>query len=88
MRMRNVIFAGMILGALTVRSARADDDTAKLFKSQCASCHGQDGKGQTTPGRAAGVKDWTDGKTLSPLTDADLEKRSGRERWGTTTARP
>ena len=32
--------------------ARADDvATLKLYKSQCSTCHGLDGEGQTTAGR-------------------------------------
>ena len=61
--------------------ARADDAaTLKLFKAQCATCHGLDGKGQTTAGKKVGTKDWTDPKVLKPLSDADVEKaiRTGK----------
>ena len=49
-------------------------ETLKLFKSQCATCHGLDGKGQTTVGKKNGVKDWTDGKTLKTFTDAKIRE--------------
>jgi mono/diheme cytochrome c family protein len=78
--MRTFIVCLVMLGAATV--ARADDDPVlKLFKSQCSTCHGKDGKGQTTAGKAAGVKDWTDGKTLKTLTDAQFveQVRSGKK---------
>ena len=60
---------------LIASPALADDAaTLKLFKAQCASCHGLDGKGQTTAGKKVGVKDWTDPKVLKPLSDADVIK--------------
>ena len=61
--------------------ARADDAaTLKLYKAQCSTCHGLDGKGQTTAGKKVGTKDWTDPKVLKPLSDADVQKaiRTGK----------
>jgi len=42
--------------------ARAEDapDVAALWKKNCASCHGEDGKGQTKAGKQKKVKDMTD----------------------------
>lgn len=61
---------------LTTTPALADDAaTLKLFKANCATCHGLDGKGATTAGKKAGVKDWSDGKTLNAMSDADIEKQ-------------
>jgi mono/diheme cytochrome c family protein len=71
--------AFVLIAALAVlgTSSRAapDDAAAKLFKSRCSVCHGLDGKGDTTAGKAAGVKDWTDGKTIAAMTDAQIEER-------------
>ncbi len=64
----------LVPSAAVAEGAGADEDTLKLYKSQCATCHGADGKGQTTPGKRAGAKDWTDGKTLEALNDAAIEK--------------
>jgi mono/diheme cytochrome c family protein len=70
-----IIFLGsaLLVGALALLkpqpSLGSDDATTKLFKIQCANCHGMDGKGQTTAGKQAGVKDWSDGKTLKALSD-------------------
>lgn len=61
--------------------AVADDAaTVKLYKAQCATCHGLDGKGQTTAGKKVGTKDWTAPKVLQPLPDPDVEKaiRTGK----------
>lgn len=55
--------------------ARADDAAnQKLFKAQCASCHGLDGKGQTTAGKKVGVKDWTSPTDLKDFKMTDVEK--------------
>lgn len=65
--------------------ANADDAaTVKLFKAQCATCHGLDGKGQTTAGKKVGTKDWSDPKVLKPLSNADVEKaiRTGKSEGG------
>jgi cytochrome c553 len=59
-----VLVAALILGATI---ARADDaaaggatDVAALWKKNCASCHGEDGKGQTKAGKQKKVQDLTD----------------------------
>jgi len=55
-------------------SVQADDTSVKLYKAQCATCHGLDGRGQTTAGKKLGVKDWADPKTLKAMSDEDVEK--------------
>ena len=65
-------FASALVGS---GFARADDAaTLKLFKAQCASCHGLDGKGQTTAGRKVGVKDWTNPADLKDFKITDITK--------------
>jgi len=39
------------------------------YKRHCAICHGNDGKGETTGGEKAGVKDYTDPKVSEKLKD-------------------
>jgi mono/diheme cytochrome c family protein len=61
--------------------AHADDAaTTKLFKAQCATCHGLDGKGQTTAGKKVGTRDWSDPKGLKTMSDDDVVKaiKAGR----------
>ena len=67
----------LVLAVLANASLAAADDavTLKLFKAQCATCHGLDGKGQTTAGKKVGTKDWTDPKGLKLMSDADVEKQ-------------
>lgn len=53
-----------------VVAARAEDFDAKAaFDSKCAICHGKDGKGETTMGKKAGCKDFTDAKVQDAITD-------------------
>lgn len=65
----------LLLGVLTTATmANADEATIKLYKAQCATCHGLDGRGQTTAGKKVGVKDWSDPKTLKAKSDAEIEQ--------------
>lgn len=41
----------------------------EIWREECASCHGPDGKGETRAGRRAGVKDFTDVEYQSSWTD-------------------
>ena len=50
---------------LTVRAA----DSKELYTSQCAKCHGADGKGDTKMGKKLGAKDYTDAKVQADLKD-------------------
>ena len=49
--------------------ANAEDVTTATFRKRCATCHGMDGKGDTTAGQEVGPKDWTDGKTLTSVSN-------------------
>jgi cytochrome c6 len=50
--------------------ARADD-SATLFKGKCAACHGDDGSGSSTMGKALGAKDLRSAE-VQKQTDAQL----------------
>jgi mono/diheme cytochrome c family protein len=80
--MRNVLALALLASASPVRADEAA--TVKLFKAQCATCHGLDGKGQTTAGKKIGTKDWSDPKVLKPLSDADVVKaiKTGKSEGG------
>jgi len=57
-----------IAGVLMLPTAvRADDAAAQLYKTKCAGCHGPDGKGETTMGKALKLRD---------LASADVQKQS------------
>lgn len=52
------LLAGVL--ALGAGHARAEDmDLPALWKKNCASCHGEDGKGQTKAGKTKKVQDLT-----------------------------
>lgn len=64
-----------LLALSMTRTAQAEEPTtATVFKERCALCHGPDGMGQTVMGKKLGVKDWSDGKTLNWMSDADAAK--------------
>lgn len=47
------------------------EDGAALFKAKCAACHGQDGSGNTTMGKKAGLRDLGSAE-VQKQTDAEL----------------
>lgn len=71
--MKKLLVLGIAAMALAALSARADDAKSTYEKS-CASCHGTDGKGQSKMGQKLGVKDFTDAKVQSDMTDAAATK--------------
>ena len=72
--MKKVIQASMVLMALALvfsTASFAADSGADLFKSKCASCHGADGKGETTMGKNLKLKDLGSAE-VQGKSDADL----------------
>ena len=61
---------------LLTPSARAQDTTASLYKTKCAVCHGADGNGETTIGKATKIR---------PLNSADVQKQSDADMSGIIT---
>src|SRR5580693_8438024 len=55
---------------LTPSIARAQN-AAGTYKGKCAGCHGADGKGNTAPGKALGVHDFSSDE-VTKTNDADL----------------
>jgi mono/diheme cytochrome c family protein len=51
--------------------AAAQSDGQKLFDVNCAKCHGPDGSGNTTVGKAVGAKDLGSAEAKK-LTDAEI----------------
>lgn len=60
-----------LVAATLAPAARADDASAKLYQSKCAACHGPDGAGNTTAGKALKVRDFHDPE-VQKQSDADL----------------
>ena len=59
----------LLLSAATARAA--DDATMKLYQAKCSACHGADGSGNTTVGKALKLKDIRDPE-VQKMSDADL----------------
>ena len=49
----------ILSAALLLATPAAFGDAAALYASKCKSCHGADGKGQTTMGKKSKAKDYT-----------------------------
>ncbi len=72
--MKRVIRASIVVMALAFVFSTvsfAADSGADLFKAKCASCHGPDGKGETTMGKNLKLKDLGSAEVQSK-SDADL----------------
>jgi mono/diheme cytochrome c family protein len=60
----------LVVGLMAPSPARAQN-AAATYKAKCAGCHGVDGKGNTGPGKALGVHDFTS-EEVTKMSDADL----------------
>jgi mono/diheme cytochrome c family protein len=72
-------FSAKIIGALLLSGladgyVRAGDDVGKIWDTNCAACHGKDGKGKTMMGRKLDIKDLTDAKVQAACDDAQAIK--------------
>jgi cytochrome c6 len=71
-RLVSTTLASLVLLTVSVLPSRADDATgAVLYKTKCAACHGADGKGETTMGKANKLKD-LGSEDVQKESDADL----------------
>jgi cytochrome c553 len=69
---RRLLFITML--ALLVASVSfAAPGAADTYKTKCATCHGPDGKGETTIGKSMKIRDLTSAE-VQKQTDADLQK--------------
>jgi mono/diheme cytochrome c family protein len=66
--MKKLLAIGLTVFVASAVSALAGDAKAN-YESNCAKCHGADGKGQTKMGQKLGVKDYTDAKVQAELKD-------------------
>src|SRR3954465_14320052 len=56
---------------ISVQARAADEATTKLYQTKCAACHGADGSGNTTVGKALKLKDFRDAD-VQKMTDDEL----------------
>ena len=75
----SMLVAGLALAATQARAEEAAGgamDVPALWKKNCASCHGEDGKGETKAGKTKKVKN---------LTDPEVRAKFDREKMIKTT---
>lgn len=66
--MKKLLVIGLSVFAISAVTALAGDAKA-TYESDCAKCHGADGKGDTKMGQKLGVKDYTDPKVQEAMKD-------------------
>ncbi len=66
--MKKLLVIGLTVFAISAGSALVGDAKA-TYESDCAKCHGSDGKGQTKMGQKLGIKDYTDAKVQDAMKD-------------------
>jgi cytochrome c6 len=67
-----IAVGALLLACLVGLPAKAD--VGATWATNCAACHGKDGKGATMMGRKLSIKDLTDPKVQSSFSDADATK--------------
>ncbi len=86
MRTIRIAIAIASVSLLAAAPARAADKVARTWAAKCASCHGEDGKGQTTKGKemkiadmtaASWQKEWTDDKVKKAIEDGVHTTKDG-----------
>lgn len=66
-----LVAAVIAMIGLSRTDARADNTVEATYKAKCASCHGPDGRGETTAGKTMKVKDFAS-EDVKKMTDAEL----------------
>lgn len=81
------LFAG---GAFAEGEPIPQGKVEALWKRNCATCHGEDGTGQTKAGKKAKVKDLTDKKYQASFTNEEAFKsvRHGKKEGNRTVKKP
>lgn len=72
-----------------IQAAEAKDAKAN-FTSLCKGCHGEDLKGQTLVGKKMQIRDFSDPKVQSTITDAQMSKaiKEGLKKGDTVLMKP
>jgi len=72
MKLTTLVTTTLALAAATASLSAAD--VAANWDKNCKSCHGAEGKGDTTMGKKLGLKDFTDAKYQATFTDDQATK--------------
>ena len=77
MRNKALVVATLVLTIIVIPQLVFADatapDGAAIYKTKCSSCHGADGKGQTSVGKAMKIAD-LGGADVQKMTDAEIAK--------------
>jgi len=65
-----ISLAVLAVGTVSTRAA----DTKEIWSTDCAKCHGEDGRGKTKMGEKLGAKDYTDAKVQAEMKDPEIAK--------------
>src|SRR5947208_2530618 len=64
----------LLAGAVPAQAGAPDKKTERLWKSKCASCHGEDGKADTEKGKQMKIGDFTTADFQKKRTDEEMKK--------------
>lgn len=65
-----VVFGSALIDSATTSATAAEPfDAAAIYNSQCAKCHGRDGRGKTTRGRLTHSRDLTKSDWQNDVSD-------------------
>ncbi len=67
--MKQILILPALVLALASPAFAADEAVVANYLKHCSSCHGKDGKGQTTMGKKLSVKDLSDKKVVAEIKD-------------------
>lgn len=70
--MNRIAFWLLVFSLFSTLTSFAADDSAALFKSKCAMCHGADGMANTTMAKNLGIKSYKSPE-VQKTSDADLK---------------
>jgi len=74
MKLPNRISVASLCLAVSATSSLYAANAATLWKNECASCHGADGRGDTKMGRKLYINDLTDATLQAKFTDEEATK--------------
>jgi mono/diheme cytochrome c family protein len=74
-RMTIACLAAVLALGVTSTARAADPPVERTWKAKCASCHGEDGKGQTKKGKEMLITDFSSPAWQKSVTDEKLKEK-------------
>jgi cytochrome c6 len=87
MKRKICLLLGTVISSAGITAAA---DASATWNSNCASCHGKDGSGNTMMGKKLNIKDYRDAKVQAAFSDAEAERaiKEGVKTSGKETMKP